>query len=270
MSLKDPAPTGEAIPPAANAATLAQESVRLPLARPIVTYILLAIIVVVFVADVALEQITGQPIVFILGAQINTWVGAGEYWRLLTSIFLHGGLTHLAFNSWALYVLGRDLESFYGHVWFTAIYVVSGLAGNVAWYVLGSNVAADVPSVGASGAIFGLIGAEVAYFMRNRAFFGAFGRQRLANLVVLIAINLVFGFAVPNINNFAHLGGLTAGFLLGLALAPRYAITWSQEGLFTTRSLVDVRPQGTRVIAVVAALLILFGLILVGNQRWAV
>ncbi len=85
-----------------------------------------------------------------LGAQVNSWWG-GEYWRLFSSIFLHGLLTHLAFNGWALYSIGRDIEAFYGHRWFAAIYFLAGLAGNLAWYVLGR----DGASVGASGAIFG-------------------------------------------------------------------------------------------------------------------
>jgi rhomboid protease GluP len=267
MSYGNTSTSGQGEPPQADPlhTPVASARVRLPLSRPFVTYILLALIVLVFIADVALERLTGQPVVFYLGAQLNSWVGAGENWRLLSAIFLHGSLTHLAFNGWALYSLGRDIEAFYSPLWFTAIYFVSGLAGNLAWYLLGS----DVPSVGASGAIFGLIGAEVAYFVRNRQLFGAFGRQRLGNLAVLIGINLVFGFTIPNINNYAHLGGLAAGFLLGLALAPGYALTSSQEGFATTRRLVDGRSQGVRVLIVLLALIILFGLTLVGNQRWA-
>ncbi len=269
MSYDNPAPqeqpVGQAPNADANPAAQVRVRIRLPLSRPIVTYVLLVLIALVFIADFLLEQFTGQPIIFYLGAQVNSWVGAGEYWRLLSAIFLHGGLTHLAFNGWALYSLGRDIESLYGPLWFTAIYFISGLAGNIAWYVLG----ADVPSVGASGAIFGLIGAEVAYFLRNRQLFGAFGRQRLGNLAVLIAINLFFGFTVPNINNYAHLGGLVAGFLLGLVLSPGYVLTWSQDNYVTTRRIVDGQSQVVRVLVVLLALAILFGLTLVGNQLWA-
>jgi rhomboid protease GluP len=264
MSYQSPSPQEH--PADVNPTAPAHVSIRLPLSRPIATYVLLALIVVVFVADFILEQLTGQPILFYLGAQVNSWVGAGEYWRLLSAIFLHGGLMHLAFNSWALYSLGRDIESFYGLLWFTVLFFISGLAGNIAWYVFGT----DVPSIGASGAIFGLIGAEVAYFVRNRQLFGAFGRQRLGNLAILIGINLVFGFTVPNINNFAHLGGLTAGFLLGLGLSPGYTITASQEGYALSHRLVDTQSQRVRVLVVLLALIVLFALFLIGNQRWAV
>jgi len=262
MSYSSSTPSGSDEPE-----TIPQQSrgVRLPFSRPIVTYVLLGAIILVFIADIVFQQLTGSPVVAYLGAQVNSWVGAGEYWRLLASVFLHAGLTHLAFNGWALYSLGRDIESFYAPLWFTAIYFISGLAGSIAWYVLGS----DSPSVGASGAIFGLIGAEVAYFVRNRQLFGAFGRQRLGNLAVLIGINLVFGFTVPNINNYAHIGGLIAGFLLGLALAPGYTVEWSLYGSAPTGTLVDSRPQGLRVLIVLLALAVLLGLTLVGNQRWA-
>jgi rhomboid protease GluP len=281
MSYEDPASLGQGQPPLAKQSDGQEDSthttgvpvsVRLPFSRPVVTYVLLALIVLVFAADVVLEKITGSPIIFILGAQVNSWVAAGEYWRLFTAIFLHGSLTHLAFNGWALFSLGQDIESFDSPRWFTAIYLVSGLAGNVAWYVFGT----DAPSVGASGAIFGLIGAEVAYFVRNRRIFGAFARQRLGTLAILIGVNLLFGFTVPNINNFAHLGGLTAGFLLGLVLSPRYALTWSppdgsepKAPYAPTGRWVDGQSQVGRVLAILLASAILFGLVLVGNHRWA-
>ena len=125
------------------------------------------------------------------------------------------------------------------------------------------------PSVGASGAIFGLIGAEAAFFVRNRRLFGQFGRQRLGNVAILLVINLVFGFTIPNINNIAHLGGLAAGFLLGFALAPGYAVRYGDGELSGIRPLIDERTTGMRVLVVAAAVLALLILVVVGNQRWA-
>lgn len=241
-------------------------SARLPLGKPIVTYVLLAVIVLVFIADYVLAQFFGDRIVFILGAQWNEAIGAGWYWQLFTPIFLHSGLTHVAFNGYALLVIGRDTESFYRPRWFTAVYLLAGLAGNIAWYLLGSSD----PSVGASGAIFGLIGAEAAFFVRNRKLFGAFGRQRLGNVAVMLAINLFLGFTIPNINNIAHLGGLIGGFLVGFGVAPSYAVEWSQDAFIPVRRLVDRRTTVQRVIVVLAALVILLALVLLGNQRWAV
>src|SRR5690606_27093416 len=114
------------------------------------------------------------------------------------------GLQHILFNGWALFSVGREVEAMYGSLWFTVIYLAAGLAGNIGYYWLGDSVL----SAGASGAVFGLIGAEAAFFLTNRSLFGKLGSQRLGNLGVLIAINLVFGFTVPGINNIAHLGGL--------------------------------------------------------------
>ncbi len=248
------------------ASEVQRPGVPLPLARPFVTYVLLALIVLVFLADVILSQLAGYRIVADWGAQFNRDIAVnGQYWRLLTPVFLHAGLAHLAFNGYALFVIGRDTESFYGSAWFTAIYFLSGVAGSVAWYLLGT---AD-PSLGASGAIFGLIGAEAAFFLRNRQLFGAFGRQRLANVAIMLAINLFLGFTIANVNNIAHLGGLVAGFLLGLALAPSYAARWSDEALVSVRRLVDVRSSAQRLLAVALTLVVLFGLILLGNQHWA-
>jgi rhomboid protease GluP len=116
-------------------------------------------------------------------------------------------------------VIGTELERMFGPGRFVAIYVVSGLLGSLASYALSSSLAA-----GASGAIFGLIGALAAFYLLHRERLGTWGRRRLANAVFLIAINLFFGFTQPGIDNWAHLGGLVGGFGLGWAMAPRYQV----------------------------------------------
>lgn len=239
--------------------------VSVPIARPRATFVLLGLLLVVFVADLLITQSTGRRWVFILGAQWNEAVAAGWYWQLLTAIFLHAGLTHLAFNCYALFVLGRDIEGLYGWLWFTVIYFVSGLAGSLAWYLLGTSE----PSVGASGAIFGLIGAEAAFFLRNRELFGAFGRQRLTNVVVLLVINLLIGFTIPNINYIAHLGGLVGGFLMGLVLAPHYSVGWSYGDVAPGQRLVDSTANRQRWLGLLIAVIVLLALLMVANQRWA-
>lgn len=260
MSYRDSDPNvSEPVPGASQ-----QMGLRLPLSKPVITYVMLGIIIVTFIADYALTQLVGERIVFFYGAQWNELVAQGWYWQLFTSIFLHSGLTHLLFNAYALFILGRDVESFYSAKWFLVIYLLSGLAGSIAWYVLGD----PVPSVGASGAIFGLIGAEAAFYVRNRQLLGQFGRQRLGNLAVLIVINLVFGFTIPNINNIAHLGGLFGGFLLGYFLAPSLSVGYQDGAMFGERALVDTRTGSQRLLAVGAAIVLLIALVLVGNQRW--
>lgn len=237
---------------------------RIPLARPWVTYALLAVIGVAFVAQTVLGGSTDTATLIRLGAQVNPAVAEGELWRLLAAMFLHIGLQHIGFNGWALFSVGREVESFYGPLRFALLYFISGLAGNLAYYWLGD----DVLSAGASGAVFGIIGAEAAYFLLNRKLFGAVGRQRLGNLAILIGINLVFGFTVKGINNLAHLGGLIFGLLLGLGLAPRYTVERGDLMLGVPPRVRTVRSLPLQIAAVAVALLLLAGALRLGHDRW--
>ena len=240
------------------------QGVRLPLARPIVTNVLLGLVVLVFLAETLMGGSTSTRTLIAFGGQVNLYVAIGQYWRLLASMFLHIGLTHLMFNGWALFSLGREVESLFGSVRFTFIYFLSGLFGSVAFYVLG---APNVTSAGASGAIFGLVGADIAYFLRNRRLFGRLSRQQLGNLLTLVVINLILGFTVPGINNMAHLGGLVSGFIIGLGFSPHYTVRW--EGLLPEPRLVDGNSTGMQAFTVVLAVVLLLGGIRLGNQRWA-
>ncbi|GGK10868.1 rhomboid family intramembrane serine protease [Pilimelia anulata] len=131
----------------------------------------------------------------------------GEYYRLFTGMFLHFGLVHLVLNMWALWVFGRYLETALGPLRYLALYVLAGLGGNVAAFL----VSPDGPTVGASGAVFGLFG---ALFVIQRRL----GKDTSAVLAVL-AINLVFTFAIKEISWAAHVGGLIVGALVALAFA---------------------------------------------------
>lgn len=243
-------------------------AVALPLARPRVVYLLLGLILLAFLLETMLGGSTRTAVLVALGAQVNLLIWQGEVWRLLTAMFLHIGVMHVMFNSWALYSLGRDVEMFFGFVRFTIIYFCSGLFGGMAFYLLGGPTTAVTVSAGASGAVFGIIGAELAYWLRNREVFGAFGRQRLLNLGTLVMINLVFGFTVPGINNLAHLGGLVSGFLLALALAPHYRVTWRWNGLVPLAELVDRSSGLVRVVAVMLAFVLWWAGMALGDQRW--
>ncbi len=242
-------------------------AIRLPLAKPIITQVLLGMLIVVFLAETVLSRSlnTTLPALVTLGAQVNSLVADGAVWRLLAAMFLHIGIMHLAFNGWALFSLGREVEMFYGPASFAVLYLLSGLAGNVAYYLFGT----DTLSAGASGAVFGLVGAEVAFFLCNRSLFGKLGRQRLSNLAGLIAINLLIGFTVSGINNLAHLGGLVSGLLLGLGMAPRYEPEWDWGGGAPAPHLVNRTPTWRRLAVVVAAVVILAGGLILGNRHWA-
>ncbi len=182
------------------------------------TWALLAVNVLVWAVTELDGGSADREVLLRFGAMFGPLIANGEYWRLFTAMFLHVGGMHLALNSIGLFILGVQVERLFGHYRFTAIYVLAGLAGSVASYAFNSvGVAA-----GASGAIFGILGALVAFFVVGRRVMGEMGRQTLTGLMVLLGINLLYGFASPGIDNFAHLGGFVAGFGLAAALAPRY------------------------------------------------
>ena len=196
---------------------------RIPLHTPRIVYVLIGINIVMYLATMLLASASGvgfNQALLLLGGKFGPAIDAGEYWRFLTPIFLHGGLIHLAFNSYALYALGPESERIYGSVRFLVIYILAGLAGSIASYVRSPGL-----SIGASGAIFGLIGTLAAFFYTARSLLGVeTSRERVNQLIGLAVVNIVLGFALPGIDNAAHVGGLIVGGIAGLAMAPRYRI----------------------------------------------
>jgi rhomboid protease GluP len=195
-------------------------AVRLPLHRPVVTWVLLAAIAAVFLVEMLLGGSTDSDVLRRMGAKFTPLIAAGEYWRLFTSMFLHVGVMHLVFNGYALFIIGIELERLLGPGRFLSIYLLSGLFGSLASYAFSDSLAA-----GASGAIFGIIGAQAAFFLVHRERLGTWGTRRLGNIALILVLNLVWGFSQPGrIDNLAHVGGLLAGVALGWALAPRYEL----------------------------------------------
>ena len=203
----------------------------LPLGRPRVVFVLLGINVAMYgltmLLSAAREDVGVGPfrdaytlVLYQLGAKYGPAIDAGQYWRFLTPIVLHGGLIHLLFNSYALYALGPTTEGAYGVRRFLAIYLLAGFAGSIASYVRSPGL-----SIGASGAIFGLVGALGAFFYSVRSFIGAeASRRQIVELVTMAGINIFIGLSVPAVDNAAHIGGLVTGTVAGLALAPAYRI----------------------------------------------
>ena len=190
------------------------------LARAPLTRTLLIAIAAVFVADMATRLLLERAILVEYGASWAAPVLAGQVWRLATAMFLHAGVLHLLVNGWALYQLGGLVEVLFGSARLAAIYFTAGLAGSlasVAWDLVSGNA---VPSVGASGAIFGLLGFLIAFLLRHRDRLRPEARSLLLQLVFWAGINIVFGFTVDMIDNAAHLGGLAAGLAIGAAIRP--------------------------------------------------
>ena len=196
------------------------EHSRLP-----VTFGLIAACVAVYVAVAFAGQTYGYPLnvglvaqpteVLAKGTLVPAAVAEGQAWLLLTSMFLHSGFIHLALNMLSLYFLGSFVEQAFGKGRFLALYLASGLAGGIAYLYFGSF---DEPAVGASGAIFGLLGGVLGYSLRNGTF--SWQNPLIRQLLILTALNLYFGFSVPNISNTAHIGGLVGGAACGWLTAP--------------------------------------------------
>ncbi|MFI7438819.1 rhomboid family intramembrane serine protease [Nonomuraea indica] len=170
---------------------------------PYVTWAILALNAIVFGAQYLLgNRVTLQLAMWPAG------VAMGEYHRLITAAVVHGGIFHLVVNTWALYVVGPYLERAFGHVRFLGLYVLSALGGSVLGLWLDPL---DQPSVGASGAVYGLFG---AIFVVNRRL-----NMDVRGIAVLIGLNLVITFLFPTISWTGHIGGLVTGAALAAALA---------------------------------------------------
>lgn len=181
--------------------------------KPILTYILILINVIVF----ALMYIYGNGSEDIetlknFGANYIPLVKSGEYIRLITSAFVHIGIIHLLSNMYALYVIGRQVEQLYGRMKYILIYFISAITGSLFTVVFSSS---NTVAAGASGAIFGLLGA-LLYF--GYSYRGYIGNSIINQVLPAILLNLVIGFSSPNIGNSAHIGGLIGGYLISMAL----------------------------------------------------
>jgi membrane associated rhomboid family serine protease len=200
----------------------------------IVTYVLIAVNVVVFVAQMVTSQdirgVTGE--VFQNGALYGPYVADGEWWRLITAAFLHGSLLHLAFNMLFLWWFGRNLEAFLGPARYLGVYLVSALAGSAGALL----VAPDVATVGASGAVFGILGAGLV--LERGKGIAIFGGQAL----FVVVLNLGLAFVISNVSIGGHIGGLIGGALSMLALEHfgRQRPLLSREGAAGLAALVAI------------------------------
>lgn len=181
--------------------------------KPIITTILITINVIIF----ALMYILGNgsentQTLIDFGANYVKLTKSGEFYRIITSAFLHIGMLHLILNMYSLSVIGTQIEYFYGKVKYIIIYLFSAIMGSLFTVVLsGSNTVA----AGASGAIFGLLGA-LLYFGYN--YRGYIGNSIIGQVIPVIILNLFIGFTTPGIGNAAHIGGLIGGYLISMIL----------------------------------------------------
>lgn len=202
---------------------------KMPIARPVVTYALLALNIGIYL--LGLSPVTGQQF-FSQGASSTYAVLVqGEYYRLFTAMFLHASIPHILFNMYALYIIGTSLEPVFGNMRFAIIYLIGGLSGSVLSVVMGSpDPRLSAASVGASGAVFAIFGAEMVYLYRHRELLGARGQAQFRNLLFLLGLNFFIGIASGlegarvRIDNWAHLGGLIGGLVLTWFVGPVFRV----------------------------------------------
>jgi membrane associated rhomboid family serine protease len=188
-----------------------QQVERRAVASPgIVTKTLIGVNVAIFLLNLAQGASLGRNAgeLFLDGALYGPAVADGDWWRLITAAFLHGSIVHLLFNMFMLYLIGTPMEMAIGPFRYIGLYVASALAGSAGALVLSP----EAVTVGASGAIFGILGAAVVF---ERQGYNVLGGSALGTVV----LNLAFTFAVPNISIGGHVGGLIGGALVGLALS---------------------------------------------------
>ena len=219
----------------------------LPTESP-VTYLILAVSSFLFLVSwIATSRMGGQhgfslfggisgQVLLRLGARQSLLILSGEWWRLVVPIFLHGGILHIGMNMWVLMDIGPTLEELYGSARYLFLFVATGIfsfAVSVVWNLF--TFAGYGIGIGASGALMGLIGLMLAITKKRG---GALGEMYRKHLIQWIVIILVIGFALPGIDNAAHIGGLVAGYLLGRVFEDRqpmnarertraYALGWS-------------------------------------------
>ena len=180
--------------------------------RPIYVYLLL----INFFIWLFSEMILGgsSTVLIHIGANYGPYVKNGETWRLLTSVFLHSGISHLIFNSIALLAFGNLIETIFGKRNFLILYLCSGISGSALSVTFNSNII----SVGSSGAIFGMLGGLIIYYLFMKKVNPYYAKNNLFGLGLMLLINLFYGLSSSRIDNWAHLGGLLGGMFCSFVL----------------------------------------------------
>ena len=177
--------------------------------QPIVTYIIMAICIILFILMELSGGSTNSQTLLKYGANLDVLVKNGEYYRLFTCIFLYIGIMHLLCNMYSLYIIGREVENLFGKIKYIIIFILSGIFGSIMSLAFTHNTI----SAGASGAIFGLLGALLYFGMHYRTYLGEAIKR---SIIPIIVVNLIIGFFAEGIDLAAHIGGLVGGVLVAM------------------------------------------------------
>ncbi len=213
--------------------------------RYTLTYILIASSSVVYLFSALLSQSLSDmdmQVLVNMGALFGPYtVLKDEWWRLLTAMFLHGGMTHLLMNMFSLYIVGRGAEMYFDTKSYLSIYLFSGIIGGlVSLFVHPVSV-----GVGASGAIFGVFGALAGFFLAHREKIASHSKAFMKDFGIIIAINLVIGLSIPSIDVSAHIGGLVVGFIGGFVLSkdPKWILVYNTMMILVIMAFASYLPD---------------------------
>jgi rhomboid protease GluP len=195
-----------------------------------VTFILIGVTLAVFLLQILSDALLGADLVLLLGAKSNPAIKAGQWWRFISPVFVHAGLLHFGVNMYSLYIIGPAVERFYTSWRFLLVYLMSGIGGVILSFALSESL-----SVGASGAIFGLIGALGGFFFQHRKLLNV--THQLRHLITVTLMNLTLGL-MPGIDNWGHIGGLVTGLALSWWLGPHLELVRDLDGV----RIVDQQP----------------------------
>lgn len=243
--------------PQPNNQPVQQIQIELPSIAPKITYIIIGFTVFIYALQFLSmgligSNFNGLDIFEFYAARSNDAIRAGQLWRFITPVFLHGSPLHIFFNMYALFSIGSFLERQLGHGRFALLYFLGAFSGNVFSFLLTGGGSF---SVGASTAIMGLIAAEAVFFYQNRKLFGGQARQAIGNAVFFIVVNLVIGLS-PGIDNWGHVGGLLGGAIFTWFAGPH----WQVVGVPPLLHLQDKR-ELREIILGASLVVILFGIL---------
>lgn len=253
-------PAASSPAPDSNQPAPVRQAVRiaLPQSTPYVTYAIIGVTAVIYILQLATQSLAGADIPAAIFIKSNAAIRAGQLWRLLTPMLLHASLTHIGFNMYALLSFGVGLERHFGHGRFLLLYLLGAFAGNVASFLF-----TDANSLGASTAVFALLGAEGIFLIQNRKLFADQFRRAIGNIIFIAAINLFLIGSLPGIDNWGHIGGLLGGLMFASFAGPVYEV----EGVYPDYRVADKRPFSAVIVGAATVVLIFGGLALWGMMR---
>ncbi len=225
--------------------------IELPERRPFLTTGLIAVMAVIYALQWLTILLFRKDLVAEAGMKVNDLIVAGQYWRLVTPMFLHGSILHLGFNLYALYILGRRIERFFGPLRFAGLFLIAGIAGNLFSFLL-----TEAPSLGSSTAIFGLLGAEAIFIVQHRDLLGAQYQTAFRQIAQVAIVNLFIGFVVPGIDNWGHIGGLIGGAIFTWFGGPIFELNKEP----TLIRMEDQRPEITSLVTFTVLLALIVAL----------